>query len=166
MPLQEFRSVKSFGEQTFCIYKLSGGHSKAEICKTGRGRLTNGWHTDFPSLKHIHHLAATSPLTLNFFLLSLFIYFLSHTLPLLGCYSTLWPFSLSQQSVLGFLVRTVHYVLPKAPAAESVIGSVSTRRSKYESQALFLPSLARGQAFKEAFRIIGFLLAAPSLCPI
>ena len=33
-------------------------------------------------------------------------------------------------------------------------------RSKIESQALFLPSLAGGQAFKEAFRIVGFLFAA------
>ena len=68
--------------------------------------------------------------------------------------------SLTQLSVLGFLLRKDRPLFFAESTRLKALSAVSQpARSKFESQALFLPSHARGQADKEVFPIIGFLLA-------
>ena len=71
--------------------------------------------------------------------------------------------SLTQLSVLGFLLRKDRPLFFAESTRLKALSAVSQpARSKFESQALFLPSHARGQADKEVFPIIGFLLATSS----
>ena len=75
--------------------------------------------------------------------------------------------SLTQLSVLGFLLRKDRPLFFAESTRLKALSAVSQpARSKFESQALFLPSHARGQADKEVFPIIGFLLATSSLSSI
>ena len=85
-PFSTFESCSQY-LQTSCINcpsQTSGVIRKQRFAKLGgRGRLTNGRHTDFPSLKHIRHSTATLPLTLNLLLrapISFFMFMLLHTL--------------------------------------------------------------------------------------
>ena len=75
--------------------------------------------------------------------------------------------SLTQLSVLGFLLRKDRPLFFAESTRLKALSAVSQpARSKFESQALFLPSHARGQADKEVFPIIGFLLATSSASSI
>ena len=72
--------------------------------------------------------------------------------------------SLTQLSVLGFLLRKDRPLFFAESTRLKALSAVSQPAcSKFESQALFLPSHARGQADKEVFPIIGFLLATSSV---
>ena len=138
-PFSTFESCSHYLETSCinCPSQTSGVIRKQRFAKLGgRGRLTNGRHTDFPSLKHIRHSTATLPLTLNLLLrapISFFMFMLLHFLLSSLNIRCRWAviqlnadFTYSTECSGIFVEEGPSPIFCRKHPTESVIGCVST----------------------------------------